>query len=106
MFTFRRPTRSLLVFLGIVVAVGAAFGHAIDAAGVAAFFFFISSITAKPAWKFWFDGPGKEGSGRGGRFTMSQRVGMTSPKELARHPRTLDTLKRPPSARRRDRPSA
>jgi hypothetical protein len=105
MFTLRRPPHSLLVFLGIVVAVGAAFGHLIDAAGVAAFFFLISSITGKPAWRFWFDRPGEAGSGRGGRFTMSQRVGMTSPKELARHPRTLDTLKRPPGARTKDRPS-
>jgi hypothetical protein len=98
MLTFRRPSPSLLLFLVIVVAVGAAFGHLIDAAGIAAFLFFISSITGKPAWRFWFDRPGKDGSGRGGRFTMEQRVGMTSPKELARHPRTLDTLRRPPHA--------
>jgi hypothetical protein len=102
--TFGRPALSLLALLGIVIAGGAAFGHLIDAAGIALFLLFIASISGKPAWRFWFDRPGRDGSGRGGRFTMEQRVGMTSPKELARHPRTLDNLiRRPPHARKHSR---
>ena len=71
--------------------VGAAFGHAVDAAGIAAFFLFISSIEAKPSWKFWFDKPGTADDGRNaGRFNSSQRVGATSPKEIARLPKLRD----------------
>jgi hypothetical protein len=88
MLTFRSPPRSLLLFLGFVVGVGALFGHAINAAGLALFFFFISSIEAKPSWKFWFDKPGDVDSGRAaGRFNSWQRVGATSPKEIAKLPR-------------------
>jgi hypothetical protein len=88
---FRRPPRSLLIFLGGLIATGAVFGHAINAAGVAVFFLFISSIEAKPAWKFWFDPPGDEDSGRAiGRFNSWQRVGATSPKEIARLPDIRD----------------
>jgi hypothetical protein len=52
---FSRPPLSLIVFLVAIVGVGAAFGHALDSAGVAAFLLFVASIDGKPAWKFWFD---------------------------------------------------
>jgi hypothetical protein len=97
---FRRPPRSLLVFLGIVIAAGALIGHPIDAAGIALFCLFISSIDAKPAWKFQFDPPGDVDSGRAcGRFGSWQRVSATSPKEIAALPRT-DEFRRPIPARR------
>jgi hypothetical protein len=88
MLTFGRPPRSLWIFLICVIAIGATFGHLIDAAGFAAFFLFISSITGKPAWRFWFDPPGDVDSGRAcGRFNTWQRVGATSPKQIRRLPR-------------------
>jgi hypothetical protein len=91
MLLFRRPARSLLIFLGCLIAVGALFGHAINAAGVAVFFLFISSIEPKPAWRFHFDPPGDVDSGRStGRFNSWQRVGATSPKEIARLPSIRD----------------
>jgi hypothetical protein len=91
MLRFRRPPRSLWIFLGLVVAVGAALRHPIDGAGVAVFFLFISSIEGKPAWRFWFDPPGDVDSGRStGRFNSWQRVGATSPKEIARLPDIRD----------------
>jgi hypothetical protein len=100
MLRFRLPQRSLLVFLGAVVAVGALLGHPIDAAGVALFFLFISSIDPKPAWKFHFDPPGDVDSGRAcGRFGSWQRVGATSPKEIAALPRD-DDFRRPLPPRR------
>jgi hypothetical protein len=91
MLRFRRPPRSLWIFLGLVVLVGAVLGHAINAAGVAVFVFFISSIEGKPAWRFWFDPPGDVDSGRStGRFNSWQRVGATSPKEIAKLPDIRD----------------
>jgi hypothetical protein len=89
------------LFLGLVVAVGVVLGHPIDGAGVAVFFLFISSIDAKPSWKFWYDPPGDVDSGRStGRFNSSQRVGATSPKEIARLPCGRDTFGPWPGARR------
>jgi hypothetical protein len=82
MLRFRRPPRSFVVFLLLVVAIGAAVGHAVNAAGLAAFFFFIASIEAKPAWKFWYGKPGNQYDGRGWAFNSYQRVGATSPKEI------------------------
>jgi hypothetical protein len=82
MLRLRRPPRSFVVFLVLVVAIGAAFGHAVNAAGLAAFFFFIASIEAKPAWKFWYGKPGNQYDGRGWAFNSYQRVGATSPKEI------------------------
>jgi hypothetical protein len=82
MLRFRRPPRSFVVFLLLVVAIGAAFGHVVNAAGLAAFFFFIASIEAKPAWKFWYGKPGSQYDCRGWAFNSYQRVGATSPKEI------------------------
>jgi hypothetical protein len=87
MLRIRRHPISLWLFLAFLVALGVAVGHAIDAAGFALFFLFISSIDGKPAWRFWFDPPGDVDSGRAsGRFNSWQRVGATSPKELVQLP--------------------
>ena len=68
MLRFRKPPVSFVCFLLVIVGLGAATGYALDALGVAAFFFFVASIDAKPAWKFWFD-PAK---GANGRSTMAR----------------------------------
>jgi hypothetical protein len=82
-----RPAGSLLVFLAVLVGIGAAFGHAIDMAGVAVFLLFVASISAKPAWKFWYDPPAKRETGRASCAVNSwQRVGATSPKEIRQLP--------------------
>ena len=90
MLRFRKPPRSLLVFLFAVVAIGAAFGHLVNAAGFAAFFFFVAGIDPKPAWKFWFGKPGNQYDGKGWRFNSWQRVGMTTPKEMRQSPNIRD----------------
>jgi hypothetical protein len=82
MLRFRRPPRSFVIFLLLVIALGAAVGHTVNAAGLAAFFFFIASIEGKPAWTFWFGKPGSQYDGRGWAFNSHQRVGATSPKEI------------------------
>ena len=83
----RRLPRSLLIFLGLVIAVGALVGHVWDGIGVAAFFLFISSIDGKPAWKFFFDPPGSQDSGRAsGRFFTWRRVQPLAPREQRRMP--------------------
>jgi len=85
--TLRRPARSLLFFLAFVVALGAVSGHAWDGLGAAAFFLFVSSIEAKPAWKWFFDAPGNQDSGRdGARFASWRRVSPQSPQEQRRMP--------------------
>jgi hypothetical protein len=85
--TLRRPPRSLLVFLGLVVAVGAAVHHLVDGLGLAGFFLFISSIEGKPAWKWFFDAPGNQDSGRNGARSFSwRRLGAQSPQEQRRMP--------------------
>ncbi len=86
MLRLRKPPRSFVVFLLVVVAVGAAVGHAVNAAGFAAFFFFIASIEPKPAWKFWYGKQGSQYDGRGWRFNSWQRVDVTSPKDLRKLP--------------------
>jgi hypothetical protein len=87
MLQLRRPPRSFVIFLILVVGIGALIGHAINALGLAAFCFFVACIEAKPAWKFWY---GKQGSqyegGKGWRFNSWQRVDVTDPKELRRLP--------------------
>lgn len=82
MLRFRKPPRSFVVFLLLIVGIGAAVGHVVNAAGLAAFFFFIASIDGKPAWKFWFGKTGSQYDGRGWAFNSWQRVGATSPKEI------------------------
>lgn len=82
MLRFRKPPRSLVVFLLLVIGIGAAVGHAVNAAGLAAFLFFIASIEGKPAWQFWFGKPGNQYRGHGWAFNSHQRVGATSPKEI------------------------
>jgi hypothetical protein len=85
--TLRRPARSLLFFLGFVVALATVLGHLWDGLGVAAFFLFVSSIEAKPAWKWFYDAPGNQDSGRdGARFFSWRRVLPQSPQEQRRMP--------------------
>ena len=87
----RWPARSLWLFLGLVVVVGALFGHVLEGAAFAIFFLFISSIDAKPAFKAQFDAPGNQDSGRGaGRFLSWRRVLPQSPREQQRMPRLDD----------------
>lgn len=87
MLRFRKPPMSFVCFLLFVVGLGAATGYFGDAVGVAAFFFFIGSIEAKPSWKFWWDPPAKRESGRASCAINSyQRVGATSPKEIRQLP--------------------
>jgi hypothetical protein len=84
---FRKPPISFVCFLVALVVIGAATGYFIDALGLAAFFFFVASIDAKPSWKFWYDPPAKRESGRASCAINSyQRVGATSPKEIRRLP--------------------
>jgi hypothetical protein len=87
MLRFRKPPRSLVVFLLVIVGIGAAVGHVVNAAGLAAFFFFVASIEPKPAWKFWYGKQGSQYDGRGWRFNNWQRVGATSPKEIRELPK-------------------
>jgi len=83
MLRFRRPPRSFLVFLLAVVGIGAAFGHTVNGAGIAVFFFFIAAIDPKPAWNYQYGKPGTHDDGRiYGRFNSHQRVSATSPKEI------------------------
>ncbi len=87
----RRPARSLWLFLGLVVAVGALFGHVLEGAAFAVFFLLISSIDAKPAFKAQFDAPGDQDSGRGaGRFLTWRRVSPQSLHEQRRMPNLDD----------------
>jgi hypothetical protein len=44
-------TLSLAIFLGVIVAVGAAVGHLWTGAGVAGFVLALVAIDAKPSWK-------------------------------------------------------
>ena len=83
----RRPARSLWLFLGLVVAVGAVFGHILEGAAFAVWFLFISSIDSKPAFKANYDAPGNQDSGRSaGRFWFGRFHGPMSPKEQLRMP--------------------
>jgi hypothetical protein len=87
----RWPVRSLWLFLGLVVAVAALLGQIWDGVAGAAFFLFVSSIDAKPAFKAQFDPPGNQDSGRGaGRFLSWRRVLPQSPHEQLHMPRLDD----------------
>jgi hypothetical protein len=82
--TLRRPPLSLCLVLGLIVLVGVFVDHAWDGVGIAAFVFALTSIEAKPAWKWFFDEPSKRG---GGRFLTWRRVIPVSPQEQRRLPR-------------------
>ena len=86
MLRFRKPPRSLVVFLLVVVAVSAAVGQLVNGLGLAAFLFFVAGIDPKPARKFWYGKPGNQYDGKGWRFNSWQRVGMTSLKEMREAP--------------------
>jgi len=87
MLRFRKPPVSFVLFLVVVIAVGAAVDHVMNALGLAVFCFFIASIDPKPAWKFWYGKPGSQYDGKGWAFNSYQRVGATSPKEIRELPK-------------------
>jgi hypothetical protein len=80
MLTFRRPEWSLLAVLAAIVVVGALIGHAVNAAGLAAFLLFISSIDPKPAWRFFWDPPRPQ-IGRWGWGSWARRLIPRDPRE-------------------------
>jgi hypothetical protein len=96
---------SFVCFLLVVIGLGAVTGYFLDAVGLASFFYFVVSIEAKPAWKFWWNPPAKPETGRASCAINSyQRVGATSPKEIRQLPD--DRLPLPEWAgRRHQRPS-
>jgi hypothetical protein len=81
--TLRRLPLSLWLVLGGIVLVGVFVHHAWDGIGIAAFILFLTSIEAKPAWRWFFDAPSKRG---GGRFLSWRRVLPMSPQEQRRLP--------------------
>jgi hypothetical protein len=83
--TMRQPPLSLCLFLGCILALGVLVHHLWDAVGVAAFLLVLSTIEAKPAWKWFFDPPGDKGNGR---FLSWRRVLPVSPKEQRQFPPT------------------
>jgi hypothetical protein len=93
MLRFRRPPLSFVIFLLVLVGIGAVVGHFVNAAGLAAFLFFVNSIEAKPAWNFWWGKPGNQYNGRGWAFNSYQRIGATSPKEIRNLPQ-LESFQR------------
>jgi hypothetical protein len=55
-------SRSLLVFVALIVLVGVLVGHAVTAAGIAGFVFVLAAIEGKPSWKrIWDPDPRREG---------------------------------------------
>jgi hypothetical protein len=84
---FGKPPVSFVCFLLFLVGLGAVTGYFLDAAGLAAFFYFVASIEAKPSRKFWWNPPAKRESGRASCAINSyQRVSATSPKEIRQLP--------------------
>ena len=86
MLILRKPPLSFVLFLLAMIGIGAAVGHLVNAAGLAAFCFFIASIEPKPAWKFWYGKPGNQYDGKGWRLNSWQRVDVTDPKEIRKLP--------------------
>ena len=87
MLTFRRPELSLVAFLAVIVLIGALIGHAWNAAGIALFLLFISSIDPKPAWRFFWDPPRPQ-IGRWCWGGWGRRVIPVAPRDQQRLPRT------------------
>jgi len=55
-------SRSLLVFVALIVLVGVLVGHVVTAAGIAAFVFLLAAIEGKPSWRrIWNPDPKREG---------------------------------------------
>jgi hypothetical protein len=73
MLTPSQVSRSLLLFTVAVVAVGAALGHFVTAAGIAVFLFLLAAIEGKPSWRRIWD-PDNRGEGGVLRFTSWKRV--------------------------------
>ena len=55
MLSLSQVSRSLLVFVALIVLIGAFLGHALTAAGIALFLFLLAAIEGKPSWKRWFN---------------------------------------------------
>jgi hypothetical protein len=87
MLTLRLPHWSLLAVLAVVVGIGALFGHLLNAAGIAAFCLFISSIDPKPAWRFFWDPPRPE-IGRWCWGSWGRRLIPLPPRDQRRLPPT------------------
>ena len=81
MLSFSAVSRSLLIFMAVVVAVAAAFGHLYEGVGIALFVFFLAGIDAKPSWKrIW--NPDRKGEGGVWRTAHWKTAGTTrSPKQ-------------------------
>jgi hypothetical protein len=82
----RLPHWSLLAVLGVAIGIGALFGQLLNAAGIAAFCLFISSIDPKPAWRFFWDPPRPE-IGRWGWGSWGRRLIPLSPRDQPRLPK-------------------
>jgi hypothetical protein len=82
MLTPARPSRSLALFLLLLIGTGAILGRVLAAAGVALFVLLLTCLDAKPAWRWFYDPPGDVDSGReSGRFFSWRRLGPASPHE-------------------------
>ncbi len=57
MLTRPQITLSLAIFLGVIIGIGAALGHAWTSVGVALFVLALVAIEAKPSWKRIFNTP-------------------------------------------------
>jgi hypothetical protein len=79
MISFDRPPRSLLVFLAVVVAVGAILGEVVSAAILALFLYLLASVNAKPSWRRIWD-PDRRGESGVLRF-LSWRARPISPND-------------------------
>ena len=62
MLTRPQITLSLAIFLGVIVAIGAAVGHLWTGAGVAGFVLALVAIDAKPSWKRIWNPPERRGA--------------------------------------------
>jgi hypothetical protein len=99
---FSLPQLSFVLFLGLIVAIGALTGHAATAAGIAVFLLFLLFMESKPAWKWFYDPPGDVDSGRStGRFLSWRRAGETKP--LYELPREIPGSRPARSRQRTDR---
>jgi hypothetical protein len=85
MLTPSQVSRSLLAFTAAIVIVGAAFGHAISAAGVAVFVFLLAAIEGKPSWRRIFN-PDRKGEGGIWRNVSWKRTEPLRPGERITRP--------------------
>jgi hypothetical protein len=78
-------TPSLAIFLGVIVAIGAAVGHLWNGAGIALFVLALVAIDAKPSWKRIFN-TARTGGDTDGVFASAwHRKAGTDSKPHGRH---------------------